>query len=76
VDVPAELIREQVGAEAQLEDSLRAFDPLVGDLIAPVHISDGSKKPWSFVAFPMGESGCDLSRVLHILWRDEMLTLP
>jgi hypothetical protein len=71
VDAPTEFILEQVGVEAKLEGSLRAFDPLVGDLIASFHISDGSKKRWSFVAFPMDESGCDLSRVLHILWRDE-----
>ena len=61
MDIPAELIREQIGVEAQLEDSLRAFDPLVGDLVTSFHVSDGSKKPWGFIAFPMGESGCDLS---------------
>lgn len=61
MDIPAELIREQVGIEAQLEDSLRVFDPLVGGLVASFHVSDGSKRPWSFIAFPMGESGCDLS---------------
>ncbi|KAI0006224.1 RNA polymerase I-specific transcription-initiation factor-domain-containing protein [Russula compacta] len=61
VDVPAELIREQVSVEAQLEDSLRAFDPLIGDLVTSLHVSDGSKMPWSFIAFPMGESGCDLN---------------
>ncbi|KAI0256907.1 hypothetical protein BJV78DRAFT_1307686 [Lactifluus subvellereus] len=61
VDVPAELIREQVGVEAQLEDSLRAFDPLVGDLVASFHVSDDSKRRWSFMAFPMGATGCDLN---------------
>jgi hypothetical protein len=61
VDLPAELIREQVGIEAQLEDSLRVFDPLVGDLVTSFHVPDGSRKPWSFMAFPMGENGCDLS---------------
>ncbi|KAI0306378.1 hypothetical protein B0F90DRAFT_1923218 [Multifurca ochricompacta] len=61
VDVPAELIREQVGVEARLEDSLRVFDPLIGDLVSSIHLSDGSKKRWSFIAFPMGENGCDLN---------------
>ncbi|KAF8478464.1 RNA polymerase I-specific transcription-initiation factor-domain-containing protein [Russula ochroleuca] len=61
VDVPAELIREHVGEEARLEDSLCAFDPLVGDLLTSFHVSDGSKRPWGFMAFPMGESGCDLN---------------
>jgi hypothetical protein len=75
VDVPAELIRKQVGVEAQLEDSLRLFDPLAGDLITSFHVSDGSKRGWSFMAFPMGESGCDLSRILHIRWLDAVLTL-
>lgn len=62
MDVPAELIREHVGAEARLENSLRGFDPLVGDLVASFHVSDGSKKPRTFMAFPMGENGCDLSK--------------
>jgi hypothetical protein len=70
VDVPSELIREQVNEEAMLEDSLRAFDPLVGDLLAPYHVFDGLKRPWSFIAFSMGESGCDLSEdVSHLLAR-------
>jgi hypothetical protein len=68
VDVPSELIREQVNEEAKLEDSLRAFDPLVGDLLAPFHVFDGSKRPCGFIAFPMGESGCDLSEdISHLL---------
>jgi hypothetical protein len=61
VDIPAELIREQVGVETQLEDSLRVFDPLVGGLVTSFHVPNGSKKPRSFMAFPMGENGCDLS---------------
>jgi hypothetical protein len=66
VDIPTELIREQVGEEAKLEDSLSAFDPLLGDLLTAFHVSDGAKRPWGFMAFPMGESGCDLSEdVLH-----------
>jgi len=70
VDVPSELIREQVNEEAKLEDSLRAFDPLVGDLLAPFHVFDSSKRPWGFIAFPMGESGCDLSEdISHLLTR-------
>ncbi|KAH9996898.1 hypothetical protein BJV77DRAFT_1065655 [Russula vinacea] len=61
VDVPAQLIREQVGEEAKLEDSLCAFDPLAGDLLTSFHVSDGSKRPCGFMAFPMGENGCDLN---------------
>ncbi len=70
MDVPSELIREQVSEEAKLEGSLRAFDPLVGDLLASFHVFDGSKRPWGFMAFPMGESGCDLSEhISHFLVR-------
>ena len=70
MDVPSELIREQVNEEAKLEDSLRAFDPLVGDLLAPFHVFDGSKRPLGLIAFPMGESGCDLSEdISHLLAR-------
>lgn len=61
MDISSELLREQINEEAKLEDSLHAFDPLVGDLLAPFHVFDGSKRPWNFIAFPMGESGCDLS---------------
>ena len=63
VDVPAELIREQVATEARLGDSLRAFDPLLGDLVTSFSVTAGSKRRRTFMAFPMGESGCDLSRV-------------
>jgi len=69
VDIPAELIREQLGVEARLEDSLRVFDPLVGDLVTSFHVCDGSKQPRGFIAFPMGESGCDLSEVTSHLAR-------
>ena len=68
MDVPSELIREQVNEEARLEDSFRAFDPLVGDLLSPFHVFDGSKRPWGFIAFPMGESGCDLSEDISHLF--------
>lgn len=61
MDIPAELIREQIGVEAPLEDSLRVFDPLVGDLVTSFYVSDGSKQSRGFIAFPMGETGCDLS---------------
>lgn len=70
MDIPSELIREQVNEEAKLENSLRAFDPLAGDLLAPFHMFDGLKRPWTFIAFPMGESGCDISEVVsHLLAR-------
>jgi len=70
MDVPSELICEQVNEEAKLENSLRAFDPLVGDLSAPFHVFDGSKRLCGFIAFPMGDSGCDLSEdVSHLLVR-------
>jgi hypothetical protein len=75
MDVPAELIREQVGEEAKLEDSLRAFDPLVGGLLTSFHVSDGSKRPWGFMAFPMGENGCDLSEDISRSWRGPRSTL-
>lgn len=61
MDIPAELLREQIGVEAQLEDSSRVFDPLVGDLVTSFHVSDGSKQPRGFIAFPTGENGCNLS---------------
>ena len=70
MDVSSELIREQINEEAKLEDTLRAFDPLVGDLLTPFHVFDGSKRPWGFIAFPTGESGCDLSEhISHLLAR-------
>ena len=68
MDVPSELIREQVNEEAKFEDSLHAFDPLIGDLLALSHVFDGSKRSCGFIAFPMGESGCDLSEdISHLL---------
>ncbi|KAH9077128.1 hypothetical protein EDB83DRAFT_2348347 [Lactarius deliciosus] len=61
VDVPAELIREQVATEAQIGDSLRSFDPLLGDLVTSFDMSASSKRWRTFMAFPMGDNGCDLN---------------
>ena len=66
MDVPAELLREQVATEAQLDDSLRKFDPLLGDLVTSFGVSARSKRRQTFMTFPMGESGCDLSGVHSI----------
>ncbi|KAI0273383.1 hypothetical protein BC834DRAFT_840342 [Gloeopeniophorella convolvens] len=75
VDIPAELIREQVGAEIQAENSLRSFDPLSGDLVTSFHLPNASKKWLTFMAFPMGETGCELSEVHGYRRGDAGLTL-
>ncbi len=76
LDVPTELIREQIATEARLDDSLHAFDPLLGDLVTSLSVPAGSKKWRTFMAFPMGESGCDLSRVHSVYPRRKSNASP
>ncbi|GLB34867.1 hypothetical protein LshimejAT787_0204320 [Lyophyllum shimeji] len=56
VDIPAELIREEVTRDAELAQELDLFDPYQGNILEPVVTSDST-----FLAFPMGELNRDLN---------------
>ncbi|KAG6814491.1 hypothetical protein H0H92_000016 [Tricholoma furcatifolium] len=56
IDIPAELIREQLSLDAEVTEQLYAFDPCMGNLLQPIVAHDSA-----FLAFPMGELNCDLN---------------
>ncbi|KAG6832341.1 hypothetical protein H0H87_001982 [Tephrocybe sp. NHM501043] len=56
VDIPAELIRDELAQDAKISEKLGLFDPYMGNLLQPVTVYDSA-----FLAFPMGELNRDLS---------------
>lgn len=56
VDIPAELIRDQLTQDAKITESMKKFDPYTRNLLQPV-----VTRELAFLAFPMGELNCDLS---------------
>ncbi|TFK55080.1 hypothetical protein OE88DRAFT_1732355 [Heliocybe sulcata] len=60
VDIPAELLREEIVADMQASRKLDEFDPCMGDTLEVVGCYDGRKHGLA-LAFPMGESKRDLN---------------
>ncbi|KAF5380885.1 hypothetical protein D9615_004029 [Tricholomella constricta] len=56
VDIPAELIRDELSQDAKITQRLEVFDPYMGNLLEPVMTRDAT-----FLAFPMGELNRDLN---------------
>ncbi|KAG6874225.1 hypothetical protein C0995_003771 [Termitomyces sp. Mi166 len=56
VDIPAELIRDQLSRDAQIMDGLEKFDPYMGNLLELIVAHEQA-----FLAFPMGELNCSLN---------------
>lgn len=61
VDVTAELIREEITHDGELARETQTFDPLAGNVIAPVVCFDSSAKAFAHLAFPAGELGNELN---------------
>ena len=60
VDISADLIRETIAKDEQISANLRAHDIYFGNMIDVLSFSY-QKKAVAYVAFPMGETGCQLS---------------
>jgi hypothetical protein len=60
VDLPVELFRDQIAMETRNAGVLQKFDPTLGDLMDTLYFESGSNQTGA-LAFPMGETGCDLS---------------
>ena len=60
IDIPAEIIREQIFREARLEDELRKFDPSLGNLLDALYFEIGPRR-FGLFAHPTGETRCELS---------------
>ncbi|KAG6918151.1 hypothetical protein DXG01_016340 [Tephrocybe rancida] len=56
VDIPAELIRDELAQDAKITERLGVFDPYIGNLLQPIVAYDSA-----FIAFPMGELNRDLN---------------
>ncbi|KAG6866994.1 hypothetical protein C0991_003910 [Blastosporella zonata] len=56
VDIPAELIRDQLAQDAKITEALDTFNPYMGNLLQHVVAHDSA-----FMAFPMGELNRDLN---------------
>ncbi|GBE82101.1 predicted protein [Sparassis crispa] len=61
VDIPSELIRDEIAADAGAFHELRKFDPLAGSMLEVFSLYTGNREEGTYLAFPMGESYCDLN---------------
>ncbi|KIK57712.1 hypothetical protein GYMLUDRAFT_203313 [Collybiopsis luxurians FD-317 M1] len=60
IDIAAELVRQELSADAQVTRALEQYDPFSGNTLELLHIPDAHSTP-IFLVFPMGETGCDLN---------------
>ncbi|ETW86045.1 hypothetical protein HETIRDRAFT_311448 [Heterobasidion irregulare TC 32-1] len=60
VDIPSDLIRDEIVADTQESARLEIFDPFLGNNIDSAHWAFGPEKS-SFLAFPMGETTSELN---------------
>ncbi|KAG6837293.1 hypothetical protein H0H93_011895 [Arthromyces matolae] len=56
VDVPAEIIRDELSKDAKIMEDFETFDPYMGNLLQTVVVSSQA-----YLAFPMGELNRDLN---------------
>ncbi|KAJ7087172.1 hypothetical protein B0H15DRAFT_781592 [Mycena belliarum] len=61
IDIPAELIRDEITKDAKILREFEDFDPYAGNQLEPIIRWDSSSKQSSFLAFPVGELKRDLN---------------
>ncbi|EKM55190.1 uncharacterized protein PHACADRAFT_208714 [Phanerochaete carnosa HHB-10118-sp] len=61
VDIASELIREELEETSRLSSEVQIFDPYAGNLLSVVSCGARTGRNASFLAFPMGQTGCDLN---------------
>ncbi|KAI0321643.1 hypothetical protein OF83DRAFT_1080814 [Amylostereum chailletii] len=61
VDIPSELIRDQIVEDFQSRLMNEDFNPYRGHLMDVIYYDRGPQKRFAFVAFPVGETGSDLN---------------
>lgn len=72
VDIASDLIREELEESSRLFSELRIFDPYAGNQLVPVMCGARTARNASFMAFPMGRTGCDLSKTLSAVPYDNV----
>ncbi|KAK2466844.1 hypothetical protein APHAL10511_001102 [Amanita phalloides] len=67
LDIPAELIREQLTDATQYTNNLHSFDPFAGNLIEGIVVRGSYGRKHVYVAFPMGglRNGLNLSPLVY-----------
>ncbi|KAG6898347.1 hypothetical protein C0992_009022 [Termitomyces sp. T32_za158] len=71
VDIPAELIRDELSQDAKITESLEKFDPYTRNILQPVVAHESA-----YLAFPMGELNCDLNISPFVNSRDGIVFKP
>jgi hypothetical protein len=61
IEIPAELIRDEIDADARISRKLEKYDPYAGNLLEAVQCQVGPVSQATFLCFPMGESNQELS---------------
>ncbi|RDB20957.1 hypothetical protein Hypma_011691 [Hypsizygus marmoreus] len=61
VDIPAELIRDEVAQDARVMRALQQFDPYSENILETVTTYDSRSRNMTYLAFPMGELNRDLN---------------
>lgn len=61
MDIPAELIRDEIAQDAKIQRDLTHFDPYLGNLLEPVVTHDSPSETTVLLAFPTGELNRELS---------------
>ena len=66
IEIPAELIRDEVQTDTRTAQELEDFDPFAGNLLQSIQLQDGG----SYLCFPMGESNRELSEFFSPVFND------
>ncbi|TFK30016.1 hypothetical protein FA15DRAFT_663336 [Coprinopsis marcescibilis] len=75
LDIPAEVIRDQLVEEAALESQLQKFDPQVGSLLAVMSRPVAAKSVSGCLAFAMGEVLNELNILNFSIHKDKPIVL-
>lgn len=62
LDIPAEIIRDEIEADIHISRRIDNHDPYTGNLLESLQCSAGPSSLRTFLCFPMGESNQDLSQ--------------
>ncbi|TDL24836.1 hypothetical protein BD410DRAFT_837750 [Rickenella mellea] len=76
IDIPFELINEELIANEKFTADKQAFDPFVGNTIESMHCPDGPRKRCVMLAFPMGENAERLNISPFLSGKDYMTFQP
>lgn len=62
IDVPTEVIRDEITQDAGILQEKANFDPAEGNTLQAIFHDDGTRKRSAVLAFPMGDTRTQLSK--------------